>query len=79
MSYPLTDEVLKKNFYYEVRRLDDGIVALHKLMFTTAICVDLDSIGYAARFCFESEQKAREEINKMKSIDDVPEGWIARR
>lgn len=68
--------------YENVRVLPDGTLAgTMKLIFTTAICTDIEpfGIGYGNRFCFESKGKALEELAKLKSSDDIPEGWIARR
>lgn len=68
--------------YENVRVLEDGsLVGTIKLIFTTAICTDIEpfGIGYGNRFCFESKEKALEELGKLKSSDDVPQGWVARR
>jgi hypothetical protein len=69
-----------ENSYERCKKLEDGSYAtLLKLMYTTAICLDVTDSGYDARFCFEDRSKALEEFDKLKSCDDVPEGWIARR
>lgn len=66
--------------YKNVRELEDGtIVGTIGLMFTTAICIDLDVCGYDKRFCFESHDTALLEISKLKSGNDEPSGYIARR
>lgn len=68
--------------YENVRVLEDGSVAgTLKLIYTTAICTDIEpfGFGYGNRFCFESKAKALEELSKLKSSEDVPDGWVARR
>lgn len=66
--------------YLRVRKLEDGtFIGLGKLIFTTAIYCDLDQQGYDKRFCFEKPEKALEEFNKMKTINDEPSGYVARR
>lgn len=69
-----------ENHYERCKKLADGSYAtLLKLMYTTAICLDVTDTGYDTRFCFENREKALEEFAKLKSCDDVPEGWLARR
>lgn len=66
--------------YQHVRMLEDGtIVGLGKLMFTTAIYMDMDEWGYGRRFCFESPQQAMSELQRLQCGDDEPTGWIAKR
>lgn len=66
--------------YHTVRKLPDGtLVALHRLMFTLAIFVDLNQWGYEKRYCFKDFDLARSEFEKLQSVDDVPTGFIARR
>ncbi len=66
--------------YSDPKQLKDGTwIALVPLMFTTGLCMGLDLLGWSKRYCFEEEDKAQEEYEKLKSFDDVPEGWIAKR
>jgi hypothetical protein len=48
-------------------------------MFTRAIYIDLDLNGWGKRFCFEDRDLAVEEFMKLKTGDDEPTGWVARR
>jgi hypothetical protein len=66
--------------YSHWRKLDDDTwVCLGKMLYTTAILVDVMETGYAFRYCFEDRAKAVEELSKMETIDSVPEGYIVRK
>jgi len=66
--------------YFQVRQLDDGTwVGLIPLMFTTGLCIGLDEVGYAKRYCFKEAMKAWFESMQLINFDDVPSGWIAKR
>lgn len=80
----MTNEELLKYIaeqgYIEVRQLDDGtIVGLGRLLFTTALYIDLDAEGWGRRYCFERREDAEREIRALRSGDDVPTGFIAQR
>ena len=55
------------------------IIGVGDLMFTRAIYIDLDLNGWGKRFCFEDRDLAVEEFMKLKTGDDEPTGWVARR
>jgi hypothetical protein len=66
--------------YRMVDFLRDGtIIGIGELMFTRAIYIDLDLNGWGKRFCFEDKELAVEEYMKLKTGDDEPSGWVARR
>lgn len=66
--------------YQDVAILKDGtIIGIGELMFTRAIYMDLDLNGWGRRFCFEDRDRATDEYAKIKTGDDEPTGWIARR
>jgi hypothetical protein len=78
----LVDEILRtgEGMYVSVRELPDGtIVGIGRLLFTTAIYMDMNRHGWGRRFCFEDRDLAWEEYHKLQTGDDVPQGWIARR
>lgn len=81
----MTDAELLKDIqdmgaYREVRLLEDGsIVAIGDLMFTRAIYMDVDRIGWGRRFCFEDRALADTEFQRITDGDQEPTGWIARR
>jgi hypothetical protein len=59
--------------------MDGTIIGIGDLMFTRAIYIDLDLNGWGKRFCFEDRDLAVEEFMKLKTGDDEPTGWVARR
>ena len=66
--------------YSHLRRLEDGtIIGIGRLMFTTAIFVDMNEWGWTRRFCFDDPALALAEYLRLRTDDDEPAGWIARR
>ncbi|KWF81261.1 hypothetical protein WL94_28215 [Burkholderia cepacia] len=66
--------------YTDMRELADGtIVGLGRLLFTTALYIDLDAEGWARRYCFERRADAERELSALTSGDDVPSGFVAQR
>ena len=66
--------------YLNVAILKDGtIIGIGDLIFTRAIYMDMHLNGWGRRFCFEDRDRATEEYAKIKTGDDEPTGWIARR
>lgn len=66
--------------YLVVDHLKDGtIIGVGELMFTRAIYIDLDLNGWGKRFCFQDRKLAAEEYMKLKTGDDEPTGYVARR
>lgn len=76
----LAEKIQRLGAYQEVRILPDGsIAALGELMFTRAVYLGCDELGWSRRFCFEDRPRANEEFEKLQSQHDTPTGWIARR
>lgn len=72
--------MLADNGYEHVRQLPDGTWAgLTRLIFTTGLCVGMDDLGWAARYCFEQYDKALLELACLQSIHQTPQGFIAQR
>lgn len=69
---------LEENGYFNVRKFPDGWAGIAKFAFTWGICTELDMTGYGRRYCYTSEAEAVKELDKMKSLDDIPEGWERR-
>lgn len=77
---PEFESYLLENGYTHIRELEDGsVAALHRLLFTTGLCVDLNQVGWASRYCFEDKAKAIEQLALLKDADSVPQGFVARR
>lgn len=79
------DEALRQRIkglgdYLVVDFLRDGtIIGMGDLLFTRAIYIDLDLNGWGKRFCFQDRKLAAEEYMKLKTGDDEPTGYVARR
>lgn len=66
--------------YLDVRVLPDGSVAsLVDLLYTRAIHLGCTLTGWGARFCFADRDLATKRFNELKSEDDEPAGYTARR
>ena len=66
--------------YLDIRKLDDGtVIGLGKLLYTTAIYMDMNVCGWGQRYCFNDPKRAAAEYQKLKSGDEIPTGWIAQR
>lgn len=63
------------------RQLDDGTyVALSRLAFTVGLFIGVGPITpFERRYCFQSLGVALAEYNELKTGQDVPSGWVARR
>lgn len=76
----LSKEFFRDMGYATSRQLDDGTwVGLVPLLFTTGICIGLDEIGWEKRYCFEDKLKCIQEYDKLRTHDDIPMGWVAKR
>lgn len=66
--------------YLEGRVLEDGSVAMvGELMFTRAIYMGVTEQGWEFRFCFEDRELASKRFQELRTIEDEPEGYVARR
>lgn len=71
---------LEENNYKNLRVLEDEtIVGSYDLLYTRAIFIGLDRTGWEKRFCFEDKSLADSELMKLKTGDDEPVGYVARR
>ena len=74
-------DILKAEEHYQnLRVLDDGtIIGTGSLMFTTALYIGLNLTGWERRYCYKDEKALQRSLNELKTGDDEPTGWIARR
>ncbi len=65
---------IEANHYIMPRILDDGSwVAISKLAYTWAVCVDMDAVtAYRYRWCFADFSEALYFLNTMTDFDEVP-------
>ncbi|RQS12239.1 hypothetical protein DIE07_08650 [Burkholderia sp. Bp9002] len=50
-----------------------------RLLFMTALYVDLDANGRRGRYCFEHRVDAERELDRLQSGIDVPSGFVVQR
>lgn len=84
MSFPeanqLATELAAANPTYTCRVLPDNTVACtFNLMFTRAIALGCDRHSWKRRFCFEDRDLAIQRFIELKSENDEPQGYVARR
>lgn len=66
--------------YHRARVLDDGsVAAVQHLIYTRAILLGCHWQGWSARFCFADRALALQRYRELRSEDDVPAGYVARR
>lgn len=76
----LTKEQVEALGYEHVRQLEDGAwVGIKQMIYTTAIVVDIGPVYYDHRFCFVELGDALREIERMRTIDDDPVGYVKRK
>lgn len=65
--------------YEEVRRLDDGSIAvLARFIYTWGILLDVTPDGYGQRYCFSGLNMAFKQFNSLKTADDELVGYTRR-
>jgi hypothetical protein len=75
----LCDEIVEQG-YMEGRVLADGSIALlGDLLMTRAIYLGGTRYGWSRRFCFRDRELASARFKELRSEDDEPAGWTARR
>lgn len=68
------------NGYYRPKQLADGSwCALHRLMFTTSLIIDMSETSWYKRYCFQTEAAAINALDNLQTVDDIPTGFIASR
>jgi len=61
--------------YVTMRNLPDGrLCGIHRLMFHWTMHVDIDFVGYAERYCYQSLEGALIALIQWNGSGD-PEGW----
>lgn len=66
--------------FADIRQLQDGtVVAIGQLLYTVAVYIDVDLLGWRKRFCYDDAQLALAEYKSLHTGQDEPSSWIARR
>lgn len=65
---------------FELRLLEDGTIAgICNLATTRSIMLDMDYHSWTRRFCFDDPTLADRRFQELKSSEEIPAGYIARR
>jgi len=74
------EQIKSNGEYIDVKVLPDGsIAALGDLLYTRAIHLGCNQLGWERRFCFSDRSLADRCYAELVSADDEPSGYIARR
>ena len=66
--------------YVRCIKLPNGQVAgLLQMIYTTALCVGLDELGYQRRYCYETKQQATEALDAWDGMGDPPGLWLKEK
>lgn len=69
-----------EDHYRNLKVLEDGtIIGTGELMFTTALYIGLNMTGWERRYCYQDKDALQRSLDELKTGDDEPTGWIARR
>ena len=61
--------------YTDIRQLPDGrCIGVHRLLFHWTMHIDIDSWGYADRYCFSTYELAKTAFDEWNGEGD-PRGW----
>lgn len=62
--------------YTTIRTLPDGqVCGVKPLVFHWTVHVDLDSVGYRDRWCFQTEDQANTALAAWDGVGDMPGDW----
>lgn len=80
MTEQIIEQIKSNGEYIDVKVLPDGsIAALGDLLYTRAIHLGCNQLGWERRFCFSDRSLADRCYAELVSADDEPSGYIARR
>lgn len=76
----LLAHVLEHSGLVGVTTLPDGtLIGLGRLLYTTALYVDLNATGYGRRYCYETARGAVDAYYSLRAGAGEPTGYIAQR
>jgi hypothetical protein len=52
-----------------------GICGVHRLMFHWTVHIGIDDTGYDDRYCFATEQMAKDSLDAWDGTGDMPDHW----
>lgn len=70
-------EILEHYGYTDVVEIGDrGMCGLMRFLFTTGLVIGMDEISYAGRYCYHTEEEARQALKAWDGKEDPPGNWI---
>lgn len=73
-------ELLNAEGYFGIIKFKNkGICAIHKLLYTTGIVYNIDSISYEGRYCYNTLAEAVFALGNWDGNDDPPGDWIVHK
>jgi hypothetical protein len=76
----MTEAEIKALGYAFARQLPDGRwLGVQQMLFTAGLFVDLDPVGYACRYCYETVAEAILDAQRWDGVGDPPGAWIVRK
>lgn len=62
--------------YVKVRELPDGrVIGITRLMFHWTLHIDIDDVGYADKYCYQTLQLALNALDTWDGNGDPADGW----
>lgn len=66
--------------YTHIKQINGVWCGLYRFIFTVGLVVDIDSIGYKYRYCFNNNSDAKKSLHKYENLNELPTGnWIKRK
>lgn len=73
-------QFLQEEGYFDLRYIEGvGMCGLMRMAFTTGLMVNIDSSGYAYRYCYQQLADAREALKNWDGKDHPPGDWLKRK
>lgn len=70
------DEAYQDGYLYPRKVPGRGICALHHMVYTVGLFVNLDPVGYYGRYCYPDLRSAKDALNEWDGAGDPPGPWI---
>lgn len=71
--------IAKANEYIDVKVMNGKIYGVLRFIYTTAIMVGVDEIGYQYRYCYPNYADALADFATWDGNGDPPGNWIKRK
>ncbi len=76
----MTDDELEELGFVAIRRMPDGTInGVQLMLFTAALTVGIDPIGYKTRYCYESPIDAIGDLMNWDGTGDPIGPWIKQK